>query len=73
VIERVYAELGFPVTPGFQRVLMAEEQRARRHESGHRYSLEEFGLRSDELRTKLAGLFERFHWNPDPPREAKTK
>ena len=34
---------------------------------------EEFGLRSDEMRTKLAGLFERFHWNPDPPREAKTK
>jgi hypothetical protein len=70
VIERVYAELGFPITPGFQEILDAEEQRARRHETSHRYSLEEFGLRSDELRSRLAGLFERFGWDRAEPREA---
>ena len=70
VIERVYAELGLPVTPRFQRVLLAEQQKAKQHETSHRYSLEEFGLRSDELRTRLAGLFERFHWKQDEPREA---
>jgi hypothetical protein len=70
VIERVYAELGFPVTPSYEQVLLAEQQKAKQHETSHRYSLEEFGLRSDELRTGLAELFERFHWNPDEPREA---
>jgi hypothetical protein len=70
VIERVYAELGFPITPEFQKVLAAEEQRARRHETSHRYSLEEFGLRSDELRSRLADLFEKFHWDRVDPREA---
>jgi len=70
VIERVYAELGFPVTPGYERVLLAEQQKASKHETRHRYSLEEFGLRSDEIRTRLADLFERFHWSQDEPREA---
>ena len=70
VIERVYADLGFPVTPGYQRTLLAEQQKAKQHETGHRYRLEEFGLRSDELRMQLAELFERFHWSQDEPREA---
>ena len=69
VIERVYAELGLPVTPGYQQVLMAEQQKAKRHETGHRYSLEEFGLRRDELRTRLAGLYQRFRWDQGEPRE----
>jgi hypothetical protein len=67
-IERVYAVLGFPITPGFQKILVAEEQRARRHETSHRYSLEEFGIRSDELRTRLADLYQRFHWKQAEPR-----
>jgi hypothetical protein len=70
VIERVYAELGFPITPGFQRILEAEEQRARGHQTSHRYTLEEFGIRSDELRTRLADLYQRFQWKRDEPREA---
>ncbi len=70
VIERVYAELGFPITPGHQRMLEAEQQKARRHETSHRYSLAEFGLRSDELQTRLAGLYERFGWKRDELRAA---
>ena len=70
VIARVYADLGFPVTSAYQRMLQAEQQQARQHETSHRYSLEEFGLRQGELRTRLAGLFERFHWKQDEPREA---
>jgi hypothetical protein len=63
VIERVYAELGFAVTPELEQVLVAEQKRARKHESAHEYSLEEFGLSSDEIRTELAELFERFGWD----------
>jgi hypothetical protein len=70
VIERVYAELGIPVTPEYEALLAAEQGRAKRHETAHRYSLEEFGLRADEIRTELSDLFERFHWNDGAPRAA---
>ena len=62
-IERVYEQLGFPITPEFREVLVAEGKRARRHKSGHSYSLAEFGLEADEIRTQLADLFERFGWD----------
>jgi len=66
-VEEVYARLGFPVSPEFSAVLAAEESRARAHESVHRYSLEEFGLTSDTIRTRLADLFERFGWDDAGP------
>lgn len=62
VIERVYADLGLPVTPAFAERLAAEQQKAKRHETSHSYSLAEFGLSQDEIRARLAPLFERFHW-----------
>ena len=62
-VEEVYARLGVPVSPEFSAVLAAEEARARAHESVHRYSLEEFGLTSATIRTRLAALFERFGWD----------
>jgi hypothetical protein len=71
VIARVYADLGLPMTAGYDRMLSAEQQRAKQHETGHRYSLEEFGLRSDEIRTQLADLFERFHWDAQAPPAAE--
>jgi hypothetical protein len=71
VLERVYAELGFPVTPEYARVLEQEQQKAaKKHETTHAYSLDEFGLRGDEIRTRLADLFERFHWDDGEPRRA---
>lgn len=69
VIEQVYAQLGFPVTPAYEQLLVAEQRKAK-HETAHRYSLEEFGLRGDEIRTQLADLFERFHWDETPARRA---
>jgi hypothetical protein len=62
-IERAYEALGFPVSPAFREVLLAEEKRAKRHETGHKYSLAEFGLDGDAIRAELADLFERFHWD----------
>jgi hypothetical protein len=71
VLERVYAEIGFPVTPEYARVLEEEQQKAaKKHETTHAYSLDEFGLRGDEIRTRLADLFERFHWDDVEPRRA---
>lgn len=71
VIEGVYARLGLPITPEYEGVLVAEQEKARKHETRHAYSLGEFGLRQDEIRRELAGLFERFHWDDgNPPRGA---
>jgi len=66
-IEKMYAELGFDVAPAFGAVLADEEQRARKHETRHSYSLEEFGLRAEEIRERLGELFERFQWPAAPP------
>lgn len=66
-IERVYRELGFEMTPAYRETLLTEGKRAREHRSGHRYSLEEFGLEADAIRTGLAELFERYGWDEDAP------
>lgn len=65
-IEKVYADLGIPMTPQAQAFLAAEDARARKHETEHRYSLEEFGLEHAEIRRRLAPLFERFGWDEAP-------
>jgi len=62
-IEKVYADLGIALTPQMSAFLAAEEARARKHETEHRYSLEEFGLEQQEIRRRLAPLFERFGWD----------
>lgn len=64
-IEKVYADLGVAMTPQMSGFLAAEEARARKHETEHRYSLEEFGLEHQEIRRRLAPLFDRFKWDAD--------
>ena len=66
-IERVYEQLGFEITPAYRDVLLAEDKRQRKHETSHRYSLEEFGLEEDEIRRELGELFETFGWEDAPP------
>jgi hypothetical protein len=61
-VEKMYAELGFDVTPELARLLEAEQARAKTRETSHRYSLEEFGLAKDMLRERLAPLYAQFHW-----------
>jgi hypothetical protein len=68
-IEQVYQQLGFPITPAYREVLLAEGVRAREHRSGHAYSLEEFGLEADAIRGRLAGLFDRYGWDAGSARE----
>ena len=67
-VERVYAELGMPISPAYAETLAAAQRKAATaHETTHRYSLEEFGLRADEFRTRMADLFARFHWDEVAP------
>jgi hypothetical protein len=62
VVERVYAQLGLELTAGYESALAVAQERARAHETAHRYSLEQFGLEAGEIHAQLADLFERFHW-----------
>lgn len=69
-VEEVYARLGFPVSSGYAALLDQEQRRAREHESGHRYSLEEFGLDGSAIRNGLADLFARYGWDEPPSSSA---
>ena len=66
-IERAYADLGLGMTDAFRAFLQREQDRARTHETEHRYSLAEFGLDDLEIRTRLRPLFERFGWDAEAP------
>jgi len=67
----VYRRLGLDVSAEFDRILDEQERRARAHETTYRYSLEEFGLARDEIRTRLADLFARYGWDADEARAAR--
>jgi hypothetical protein len=61
-VRAVCARLGFPVSEQLGSALALHEARERSQGSTHRYSLEEFGLRRDEIETALADLYEQFGW-----------
>jgi hypothetical protein len=65
-IERVYRQLGLPMTEAYRERLREEGKRARAHVSSHAYSLAEFGLEADAIRTRLADLFEHYQWDAGP-------
>jgi hypothetical protein len=63
-IEKIYSELGLPMTEEYERMLAAQQEKAKKHQTSHSYDLDEFGLRGDEIHAALRSLFERFKW-PD--------
>lgn len=69
-IERAYAELKLEMTDQFRAALQREQERARGHETEHRYSLAEFGLDDREIRARLGLLFERFGWESEERKQA---
>ncbi len=65
-IEAIYGALDIGMSPAYRAALASEGARAREHKSRSRYSLAEFGLEADAIRTGLAELFERFGWEEPP-------
>ena len=61
-VAEVYGALELPLVPSYEAILDEEQKRARKHETGHRYSLSEFGLEKDAIERRLAPLFERYGW-----------
>jgi hypothetical protein len=62
VVEKIYRDFGYTISPAFEKVLEEAQARAGGHQTSHRYSLEEFGLEEAKIRSQLAPLFERFEW-----------
>jgi len=62
VFEKVWPELGYDFTPEFRARLEEAGRRERGFESRHRYQLEEFDLDREEIRRRLAPLYDRFGW-----------
>jgi hypothetical protein len=62
-IEKTYTELGIEISDDYREILLAAGKRARGHVSGHAYSLAEFGLDADAIRSELADLFDRYGWD----------
>jgi len=61
-MRRVYDDIELDMVPEQEKALANEK--GREYKSGHTYSLAEFGLEADEIRTRLAPLFDRFDWEP---------
>lgn len=72
-VESVYRQLDIPITPALERVLEREQERARAHETTHSYSLEEFGIDKDAIRSELADLFEHYGWSEAGPEPSKSE
>ncbi len=62
-IEKLYQDLGLPMSDEYREILAGEGKREKGHTTRHTYSLEEFGLEEDSIRTELADLFDRFGWD----------
>jgi len=62
VVQRVYREFGYEMTPQFEQTLDEAQAQAGQHQTKHRYSLEEFGLDEEQIRATLSALFDRFEW-----------
>ena len=65
-VQKIYADLGFTVDDRFETELGREEERSGRHETTHRYSLQEFGLDAGEIQRELAELFDEYEWPRSP-------
>lgn len=72
-IEKVYEHLGMNMSATYSQFLSAEEERTRKHETTHTYSLAEFGLDDTEIYDRLAPLFQRFNWEARIPENNKKE
>jgi omega-hydroxy-beta-dihydromenaquinone-9 sulfotransferase len=63
-MRRIYQELDLDLGSAAAEAFGSTAARAG-HESAHRYSLEEFGLDPHEIHTRLAALFDEYHWDTE--------
>lgn len=72
-VEAIYDHFGWEISPDFRARLKAQQQRQKTYQSGHRYSLEEFGIDREWVYAELASVlaareFRRFDSGAEPAR-----
>ena len=59
-VYHIYHYFGLQVRSDYDQLLSKEMNRARTYKSRHRYSLEQYGLTEEEIRQRLAPLYEEY-------------
>lgn len=70
-ITSVYTDLGLELTDEYRAFLAQQDERTKKHETRHTYSLVEFGLDDREIYDRLEPLFEKFNWASPQGEEEK--
>lgn len=60
VVERVYGKFGLVLSDSFSEVVAQEEKSARGYVSGHKYSLEKFGLTEEGIETEFSDVINHY-------------
>jgi hypothetical protein len=63
-VERIYQRLNLPMSGQYRDVLEAETARATAHCSGHKYTLEQFGLTKEMIYNELQDVFAAYGFIP---------
>jgi hypothetical protein len=58
-VQRIYRRFGWTASPAFLEALAEEGERSRRHSSGHRYSLSDYGLDEGSVGSAFRDVSER--------------
>lgn len=64
VVNRVYEQFDLPMSNEYSEWLNAEVSKSRQYKSSHSYSLQDFGLREEDIAKQAADLFEHYGFKP---------
>ena len=59
-VRNIYQQLNLKISPEFNQVLESETAAARNYHSSHHYSLAEFGLTADQIKSEFSFVYEEF-------------
>lgn len=68
-VEDIYDKLGLQMTATYRAKLDEETRRAKRYNSVHSYSLEEYGLSQEEIYNRIPQIFEAYGFERSPDEE----
>jgi hypothetical protein len=62
-VQAVYNALGLPLSADYDNWLAAQAEREKKHHSKFEYSLGEFHLEREAIRTRLSGFYQEYDWS----------
>ena len=61
-VEAIYRHFGWEISPEYQGLLKAQQQRQKTYQSGHRYRLEDFGIDRESIDAELRHVLSARGW-----------